>query len=91
MIGLESIGVLREPSGKLTRQDRVLPTPRELMGTSSSSTYGFSFEMCLTLFISMLLDNCLVLFDFRLSPFGLHFGQYLGLRLSSVGHMCFKH
>jgi len=94
-------GFIGVPRGNLT--------PRKLMGTSyrlllppinvaivalHRCIFSFSFEMCLTLFMSILLDNCLVrvvVFDFRLSQFGLYLSQYLGLRLSLVGYVYFQH
>ena len=36
-------------------------------------------------------SHVVVMFGFYLSPFGFHLGQYLGLRLSLVGHIYFQH
>ena len=52
----------------------------------------YVFDIVYFNFIGQLFSpHVIVVFDFRLSSFRLHLGQYLGLRLSLVGYVYFHH
>jgi len=63
------------------------------MGTSSA--FGFTFEVFDIVYFNFIRQLfsplVVVVFSFCLSPFELRLSQYLGLRLSLVGHVCFQH